>query len=133
MTPTEELAGLLRKAAEKDPEKFEVEKWEISDRFVMTDANGWEFRFNRLEEPDEFPCDCMDAIAEACGMEFEVDVAMESGAPAGWWSYHAFGTNGEPWLNGEYDYSSKRLASIAALCAILRCWHESHPRPKGGK
>ena len=109
------LAGLLRVAAEKEPEKFQVEQWEVSDRFTTSGDDGWEVRLDRLDDPGAFPCDCMDAIAGALGMEFEVRRIQRH-----CWAIEVF-DDVTP-ISGDLDDSkhpTKRSASIAALCAIL--------------
>lgn len=109
------LAGLLRVAAEKEPEKFQVEQWEVSDRFTTSGDDGWEVRLDRLDDPGAFPCDCMDAIASAVGMEFEVSRL----SPKHWWYDICESECMEILDESEAEFPDKRTASLAALCAIL--------------
>lgn len=117
-TVTDELAVLLRKAAEKWPEKFEISL--MGTVFALDGDNslpGFYIRHHdRIDEPENFTLDHMDAIAEAVGMEF-----MVTRYPDGVWSYTLFAKEGPfQWRIEFTPYPSKREASIAALCAILK-------------
>lgn len=116
MTPTEELAGLLRLAAEKESEKFSYGtdgEHEIV-MFKRPDVN-MAIYLAGLDDPSYLSLDDCDAIAEACGTWFMVWCAKQSGT---WYGRTGYMNHRE--VVSEFGHDSKRTASLAALCAILR-------------
>ena len=114
---TTKLAELLRRIAEKEPEKFEISLMGTVFALAADDSlPGFYIRHHdRLNEQENFTLDHMDAIAGALGMEFEVRRIQRH-----CWAIEVF-DDVTP-ISGDLDDSkhpTKRSASIAALCAIL--------------
>lgn len=110
---TTKLTELLRRIAEKEPEKFNIG----GDYFWVGD--DWGLRLDRLDQSHIFSLDHMDAIAGALGMEFVV--TLEEPRVSTEWYFYIYDQNSDivesiPCPKG---FDSKRSASIAALCAIL--------------
>jgi len=118
MTPTEELAGLLKLAAEKSPDKFAYGfSGEREVAMLRGDPISTAIFIESLDEPGWFTLDHMDAIAEACGMEFSVQRFVSG------WRWFFWNTSEPPeamFTRPEEFHPDKRTASLAALCAILR-------------
>jgi hypothetical protein len=121
MTP--HLADLLRKIAEKMPEKVYVEEWngEMSGEAVLLGLfiNGtWEeYDITAIAEAHYQILDLLDAIAEAVGMRFTV-IMDSAGQYVGTW-FRKDEHRGWVLVDSSAWVDSKRPASIAALIACL--------------
>ena len=116
---TTKLAELLRRIAEKRTDKFTTDGPDPSIVWIACSGLSGVF-IGRLDEIDNFTLDYMDAIASAVGMEFDVVRLAE---PPIRWRYALFNPSSVDDSHLErldnVNYSDKRSASIAALCAIL--------------
>lgn len=112
---TTKLAELLRQAAEKWPEKFRI-SFALGEESILIMGGGG-FGLPEMDNPDNLTLDHMDAIAEACGMVFEVGKLRDGWI---WFTFNAERTSHIPIAEAEGRFPDKRTASLAALCAILK-------------